>query len=186
MKYYDCKNCGAPTPNRWRRKTAQYCSVWCRTRMFVKEHPIPRPSVEQFGGRTKLIEGRIIVNEELYDWLNQYKWYVGDTGYAMRRSATGNKKQTTRMHRVIVGAQEDQIVDHINRDKLDNRIENLRIVTSAQNVRNTTRFDTAKRYCWDKSRERWLVRADGKYVGRYRTEQEAIDRVKEIWDGRHP
>lgn len=30
-------------------------------------------------------------------------------------------------------------IDHINRDRLDNRIENLRVVTTAQNGRNQTR-----------------------------------------------
>ena len=37
------------------------------------------------------------------------------------------------MHRVILRAKPGQIVDHINRDTLDNRRANLRIVTASQN-----------------------------------------------------
>jgi len=37
-------------------------------------------------------------------------------------------------------------IDHINIDSVDNRIENLRILTSKQNLRNTS----AKGYSWDK------------------------------------
>jgi hypothetical protein len=42
------------------------------------------------------------------------------------------------MHRLVMNAGKGRVVDHIQSDaKLDNRRENLRIVTPAQNVRNT-------------------------------------------------
>lgn len=41
------------------------------------------------------------------------------------------------LHRVVMNAKQGQIVDHINGDPLDNRRENLRIVTHAQNAQNT-------------------------------------------------
>jgi hypothetical protein len=66
-----------------------------------------------------------------------------------------------------------QTVDHINRDKLDNRVENLRIVTQQQQTFNRG----AKGYCWHKQLNKWqsAIALDGKsiYLGLYVTEDEA-------------
>ena len=45
-------------------------------------------------------------------------------------------KDEVYLHRILIGAKKGEIVDHINRNKLDNRIENLRIVTQSQNNLN--------------------------------------------------
>jgi ribosomal protein L22 len=41
------------------------------------------------------------------------------------------------MHRFIMGAKKEDIVDHINGNKCDNRKANLRFVTKAQNSQNS-------------------------------------------------
>lgn len=51
------------------------------------------------------------------------------------RRADG-KRATIGMHRLIMGAQPGQFVDHINSNGLDNRRSNLRICTTAQNLAN--------------------------------------------------
>jgi len=64
-------------------------------------------------------------------------------------------------------------LDHINRIKNDNRIFNLRIVTTQQNQFNKD----SKGYYWDKTNNKWLsqIGIDGKviHLGRFTTEQEA-------------
>ena len=66
-----------------------------------------------------------------------------------------------------------EMLDHINRNKNDNRISNLRIVTKSQNQQN--RDD--KGYCWVKSRNKWyariMVNGKRKHLGYYEKEKDA-------------
>jgi hypothetical protein len=64
-------------------------------------------------------------------------------------------------------------IDHINRICIDNRVENLRIVTNNQNQLNRN----SKGYYFDKRNNKWKsqIGLDGKqfWLGYYDTEQEA-------------
>ena len=64
-------------------------------------------------------------------------------------------------------------IDHINQDKLDNRFENLRLVTRQQNAFN----NKAKGYSWHKNKNKWQasIRLNGKlyHLGLFSTQEEA-------------
>lgn len=84
-----------------------------------------------------------IVDESNYDLLNQWSWAAKEStkGYfCAYRSASRIKGQKRppgiRMHRFIMNCPKELEVDHINRNPLDNRRCNLRIVTSKQNAKN--------------------------------------------------
>lgn len=69
-----------------------------------------------------------------------------------------------------------ELVDHIDGNKQNNRIENLRSVTNQQNQWNrVTRKNTsgAKNVCWHKQRKKWQVRVCGKSFGLYDDFEEA-------------
>lgn len=96
-------------------------------------------------------------------------WYISDTGYAVWRGIDGGVKKTVRLHRLIAGAEPGEIVDHKNRNRLDNRRINLRICSPSDNSRNKL----SKGYSWDKSKSKWIVRYRRKFYGRYATLDEA-------------
>jgi len=88
-----------------------------------------------------------IVDTKNFDCLNQHKWCIqaarhGHTLYAVRR-AHGRK---IFMHREIMQPPPGMVVDHINRNGLDNREANLRNCTRLQNLQN--------RY-WDAGRSKF-------------------------------
>ena len=83
-----------------------------------------------------------LVDDEDYDYLMQWIWYAsnesrGTKWYAIRREA-GVK---IRMHRVIIERGEvipsGMVVDHVNHNSLDNRRENLEVITQRENMKRS-------------------------------------------------
>jgi hypothetical protein len=72
---------------------------------------------------------KILVDDEDFEYLNQFNWYICIGGYA----AVKNTKMSTRLHRLVMDAKKGEFIDHINGDRLDNRKSNLRTVNKRQN-----------------------------------------------------
>lgn len=84
----------------------------------------------------ELVSGEVaIVDDEDYEELNKHSWCYC-RGYAKRSIYTTDKKTTICMHRVILNTPDSMETDHINCNKLDNRKENLRVCTHAENQCN--------------------------------------------------
>lgn len=92
-----------------------------------------------FGDRMKkvpLTKGKFaIVDDGDFDYLSQWKWWI-NCGYAVRAITKNGAKKYIFMHAVICNPPDGYSVDHINRDKLDNRRKNLRVCTTSQNACN--------------------------------------------------
>ena len=104
-----------------------------------------------------LSKGRVApVDDELFEWLSRYRWYVTSKGYA---AATIEGKQVY-MHRLIMNAQPGEIVDHQNGSRLDNRRDNLRIVTPMQSQWNRRPSGTSryKGVSYHKGNRGWAAR----------------------------
>jgi hypothetical protein len=74
----------------------------------------------------------IIVDNEDFENLKNYRWYLDSDGYP--QTWIGNKR--IKMHHLICPIREGLEVDHRNQNKCDNRRENLRLVTISQNRAN--------------------------------------------------
>lgn len=72
--------------------------------------------------------------------LSNYKWYESHYGYAVANIIDNSGRWTqVKMHHLVAGKPpKGMVIDHINRDKLDNRRENLRTVGYSVNARNRT------------------------------------------------
>jgi HNH endonuclease/AP2 domain len=124
-------------------------------------------------------KARKVMNEYVASWNTRYAGTVinnvGATGYAIITIA----KRYYRAHRLawlyVHGTWPSGHLDHINRIRTDNRIENIRPATVTENMWNAgVRSDNTsgrKGVGWDKSRRKWTARAriNGvvKHLGRF-------------------
>ncbi len=132
----------------------------------------------------------ILVDDEDYDYLNQYKWRIAkskNTCYATRNITLIDQKNlglpmSIRMHRDIMGValQNEKIIDHINHNGLDNQRSNLRICSLAENQANRQKIKQGHSIYKGVTKNRnsgWMVKiqANGipKYVGVFTDEEEA-------------
>ncbi len=128
---------------------------------------------EKRGDRTvifangKGMRHEILVDEADFEIVSAFRgtWYAhkrGNTFYAQTciRDANG-KRKIVLMHRVLLNPPADMQVDHKNHNGLDNRRENIRIVTRGENGRNRT--DNVKYQSdvdgvsWNSRRNTWQV-----------------------------
>jgi len=136
-----------------------------------------------------------LVSNEDYEFLNQWKWYAlyqqNINGFYANRNVHlcyKNGKQITksiRMHRLIIEhglgreLQKNEFIDHINHDPLDNRRENLRLVSNRQNQQNKKQKTTSKYpgVSWHKRNKRWIAQISlngrNKFLGTFIDEGEA-------------
>lgn len=82
-----------------------------------------------------------IIDTEDIDKVKYTKWKLSASGYAMNTPKF--KGSDKHMSRAILGV--DEFVDHINHNTLDNRKENLRVVTKSQNQMNSNYKGVSKR-----------------------------------------
>lgn len=80
------------------------------------------------------VAGVFLVDEIMVDKIKQMKWSVMNTGYI----ASYKNGETILLHRFITDCPDGLVVDHINHDKKDNRLCNLRVCTQKENVLNST------------------------------------------------
>ena len=105
----------------------------------------------------------IQVDDCHYEYLNQFNWRVDSWGYA--KSGMNMGPVANYMHRVIAKLEnlpESEIVDHKDRNKLNNQIDNLRPATKSQNcanarVRKDKIHSNYKGVTYDKHAKKWLA-----------------------------
>lgn len=113
-----------------------------------------------------------LVSPEDFELVNSYRWHLDKNGYATtHRRSTG----TIRMHRLVANTPKGMDTDHLNRVKLDNRRENLRVVTHHLNTLNRPK---GQGIIYDADRGKWRSRFKfmGKdiHLGRFSTKEDAL------------
>lgn len=96
------------------------------------------------------IEGEVVLIDDAdFELVKHLTWRVmrmPRDGYTVKyvtsiiyEDGDWKKPKTIYLHRVLTSCPKDLVVDHINSDGLDNRRENIRVVTKSQNQHNRRR-----------------------------------------------
>ena len=132
----------------------------------------------------------VLVDDKDFDIVSQFKWSLSTKGYAQASVPAKIKSRYNveglQMQRLLLWDKISNglLVDHINGNKLDNRRENLRLVTMSQsnmnrrNINFKRRQDILSKYkgvWWDRNKWRVAITVAGKkiYLGRFHNEDEA-------------
>jgi hypothetical protein len=112
------------------------------------------------------------------------KFCKNSRGYLVASITIDGKEKIFRKHRILHLARNpswdifdtsiNNCIDHINRSRADNSIENLRVVTQQQNTFNRS---NVKGYTWDKNNNKWkaqiTINGVNKYLGLFEKEDDA-------------
>lgn len=181
--YYRCSVCGRQLFRKVKSHGKVYCNKhynqikkYGRTIDTNPRTPMDRNEIIVDGkiARVKIYDAKCnhiataIIDAEDVNKIRYTKWRLSAHGYVMNAPKfSGSNKH---MHRVILDT--DQFVDHINHNTLDNRKQNLRIVTRSQNQMNADHKGVYKRA------NKWYahIRINQKALnlGNYIDEEEAL------------
>ena len=107
-----------------------------------------------------------LVDDEDFEWLSQWRWY-NNKSHAFKVTWKNRKSEIEYMSRAIlryhgVVIPNDIVIDHINRNGLDNQKINLRFATRSQNQANSrlpkNNTSGIKGVCWHKRDRKWVAR----------------------------
>ncbi len=119
---------------------------------------------------------KIIVDAKYYSELCKIRWSLDRYGYAYSNITIDGSRKTTGIHRHIMFLEGKLInkleVDHIDRDKLNNVISNLRMVTKQENQRNKIKYgkSSSSKYIgvsWHKRDNRWRAMIKHNWINKY-------------------
>lgn len=110
------------------------------------------------------------IDKEDYELINGYTWYINSKGYVATRGKRDDEesdKYTMFLHRLIMNLEKTdnyhiEEVEHIDRNPLNNRKNNLMIKKHSENMLNKSKYKNNTSGItgvnWSKSKQKWTVR----------------------------
>ena len=134
----------------------------------------------------EVLEAKIDIDD--FNITKNHKWFA-DYNKPSEFYYVYDSKNKISLHRLLINPgsfkENKLMVDHINRDTLDNTRKNLRIVTNQENQFN----GRYKGYYYNTHNKKWitLIRLNGKqkHIGLYNTEQEARESYLKVKEQYH-
>lgn len=151
-------------------------SCWCMTKeLFYKN------KIEKFEKNTTVIDMWYYIEFSLtnwwfckldksdYDMVKWSSWYKSIRWYVETRK----NNKLVKLHRLVMWMNKWKVIDHINRDKLDNRKENLRYCTQSDNMKNI--WPIKWKYKWVHKNKQWkyVAQCQHKHIWTFENEEEA-------------
>jgi len=134
-----------------------------------------------FGGKFALVD------DEDYEFLNQWKWYQHFSGMVVRNEPLDvvidrmHRQSVVFMHRVIMNTPKGMDTDHIDGNRQNNQKGNLRVCSHSENMRNRklNKNSTSgyKGVHWSSKYRTWIARiqVNGSrlYLGKFHNLEDA-------------
>lgn len=115
-----------------------------------------------------------VVDLDDIDMISPYTWRETPSGYI----CTTMNKHTVLLHRFIMDVDDEYQIDHIDRDKKNNRKNNLRICTPKINARNKGLYKNNKSgysgVYFDEKLNKWIVKISNIFVGSFDSKDDAV------------
>ena len=177
LKDYDAK-----------RSKTHFCDNYCKSKYQQKDNVINeyKDYAEMLISKHDTILKVLFDNEDIeriqnYKWIAKYDKTINNY-YIHAWTREGRNRKRISIHRYITNCGKDLQVDHINRNTLDNRKDNLRVCTLQENLQNKGRYKNNKsghKYiCFHKPHNRYVVEikinGKAKYIGSNKDLQKAI------------
>lgn len=131
----------------------------------------------------QLNRGRVaLVDDDDYEKLVKFRWITTSGGYVVTSKSVCNRTVNTLMHRMIMGCSRGDglIIDHKDKNPLNNQKSNLRLCNKSQNAANANKRESASKYIgvtWVKREKIWVAQItknyQNYYLGRYKNEEDA-------------
>lgn len=172
----DCGNCIITKSFNLLHKNKRSCG--CVSTLYHHTENVYDLTGEYGIGYTTNTNKKFYFDLDDYELIKDNCWWEATNGYVVSNGES--------LHRKIMNANKNEIIDHINHDTLDNRKCNLRKCTTSQNninkgkiSKNTSGYTGVT---YRKDRKKWVSRItiDKKtyYLGNYSTIEEAVDARK--------
>mgnify|MGYP001603703490 FL=1 len=122
----------------------------CKGRRLAAVHEAQADVRENMSKTIQLSQGKVaVVDDADFDYLNRFCWFAGrslqastdDVFYAQtNQKLLDGRSVTVYMHRVLMQPKGKDVVDHLDRDGLNNRRSNLRVTPCGTNVQRQYRI----------------------------------------------
>lgn len=187
MTKVKCDYCGKEInipPSRLKNNKHSFCNKECY-HLYSRQENIIFEKEGQF--YIKIFkdnkEFNVLIDQEDISKINMYKWHIHerkrDSRYdvcAIKRNTTKNDSRYILLSRYLIDCPNDKVVDHLDKNTLNNMKSNLLITnTFCNNLNKDNNTSGCIGVTWDKSKNKWVVSICGKYLGRYNTIEEAIE-----------
>ena len=144
----------------------------------------------KLGGLKSEVQGYALVDDTKFDELSKYHWFLSWNGYAVSSVYVDRKETRIRMHKIV---KDGRFIDHIDGNKLNNQLSNLRICSKSTNGMNrgktTLNKSGYKGVQWNKNCQKWraMIRINSKshHIGVFDEIRDAViaynNKAKELF-----
>ena len=131
--------------------------------------------------------GGVVVDWDFQSIIHCINWFTDKNGYALSNIPYNGKQKRIRMHRLLTNFPQE--TDHINGNKLDNRINNLRESDRRKNMQNRIEHRNGKlvgtyfREDMNKWRAECVINGTYHHIGWYDSEIKGHNAYKKYVEG---